>query len=169
MDRVLEQFDAVSVVTTGTPGGAAWIAREPGSHEAVLIKRMPDDSLRSRATQALALHLPGIASTTKWFYDNSQFYVVRRYVEGESLRHAANSAKISSFASLKAALDTVLNALDGLHGSGAAHGGITPDNIIFDTQGSPVVTDFATVSGPRGQFVPPEVLGRQATPGAGGR
>ena len=166
MDRVLEQFDAVSVVTTGTPGAVAWVAREPDSEDIVLIKRLPDDSLRSRATQALALNHPGIASTTKWLYDDSQFYVVRTYIEGESLRHAADNSRIPSFSSLKSRLDAVLYSLEALHGSGAAHGGITPENIIIDSQGSPVITDFATVSGAHGQFVPGTVLGKQATPKA---
>ena len=164
MDRVLEQFDAVSVVTTGTPGAAAWIGREPDTDDTVLIKRLPDDSLRTRATHALSLHLPGIAQTTKWLYDESQFYVVRTFVDGESLRHAADNARISSFSSLKYTLDAVLDSLEALHGSGTAHGGITPENIIFDAQGQPIITDFATVSGAHGQFVPTSVLGKQATP-----
>jgi len=164
MDRVLEQFDAVSVVTTGTPGAAAWIGREPETDDTVLIKRLPDDSLRTRATHALSLHHPGIAQTTKWLYDDSQFYVVRTYVDGESLRHAADNSRISSFSSLKHTLDSVLDSLEALHGSGTAHGGITPENIIFDAQGQPIITDFATVSGAHGQFVPSSVLGSLATP-----
>jgi serine/threonine protein kinase len=163
MDRVLEQFDAVSVVTTGTQGAAAWIAREPGSDDTVLIKRLPDDTLRTRATLALALHHPGIAKTTKWLYDESSFYVVRKFVAGHSLRHAADQSRISSFSSLKATLDVVLNSLEALHGSGAAHGGISPENIIVDADGSPIITDFATVSGTHSHFVPAEVLGRHPT------
>lgn len=166
MDRLLEHFSAVATASTATLGATAWTAREPDTDEPVLIKRLPNDTLRGRATLALSLRHPCIAPTTKWLYDGPDFYVIRSYVAGDNLRDMAQTAALNAFSRLKLALDRVLSALELAHETGLPHGGITPENIIFDESGTPVITDFATVSGARAHYVPEALMGKRPSPRA---
>ena len=88
MDRVLSQFEEVVSLPSAIPGAAAWTAWEPNGGRRVLIKRLPDDTAKTRATQALALRHPRIVPTRRWLRDGDSFYVVRDWVSGQNLRQA---------------------------------------------------------------------------------
>jgi hypothetical protein len=73
MDRVLSQFEEVVSLPAMSSGAAAWTAWEPNGNRRVLIKRLPDESAKTRATQALALRHPQIVPTRRWLRDDDCF------------------------------------------------------------------------------------------------
>jgi hypothetical protein len=167
MDRVLTQFDEAAEVPTATPGASAWVARDRETGRDVLVKRMPDSSAKTRATQALALNHPHVVATHRWLRDEDAFYVVRDYVPGRNLRTATLTGAHQAFDRLRATLDPILDALDYAHQSGLAHGGITPENVLVDENGAPWLCDFATThprNGTRKRYAPPQLLDRDGGP-----
>ena len=138
MDRVLGQFDEVTPVATATPGAAAWTAREAGTGRQVLIKRLPGDAAKTRATQALALHHPRIVPTRRWLRDGDGFYVVRDFVAGRNVRQALGAAAQRAFDRLQALFSPLIDALEHAHEVGLSHGGVTPENVLVtEAEGSP--------------------------------
>ena len=161
MDRALGQFEAVTETATGTSGAKAWTAREPNGGRDVLIKRLPLDMGRTRATQALALRHPHIVPTRRWFRDAEFLYIVRDYVPGTNLRQTLADASRRAFDRLLVLLRPVLDALEHAHQFGMAHGGVTPENVLVDAQGVAWLSDFAAIdarSPSRARYVPPSLL-----------
>ena len=147
MERVLSQFENVVSVPTGTPGAQAWTAREPSSGRQVLVKRLPGDAGKARATLALALRQPRIVPTRRWLRDGDGFYVVRDWVPGANLRTTLADTSLRAFDRLHARLLPLLDALDSAHAAGLTHGALTPENVLVDSRvpGSALLSDFATV------------------------
>ncbi len=141
-DRVLTQFEEVVSLPTGTPGAAAWLAREPGSGRRVLVKRLADDAAKTRATQALALQHPRIVPTRRWLRDGDGFYVIRDWVPGRSLRSALADKSQRAFDRLHARLLPLLDALDYAHSAGLTHGAVTAENVLAGDQ----FPDFSLLS-----------------------
>ena len=129
MDRVLTQFEEVVSVSTRTPGAEAWTAREAGGRR-VLVKRLPGDAGKTRATQALALRHPRIVPARRWLCDGEGFYVVRDWVPGRNLRQTLSDVGLRAFDRLHARLLPLLGALEYAHGAGLAHGALTPENVL---------------------------------------
>jgi len=154
-DRVLTQFEEVVSLPTGTPGAAAWRAREPGSGRRVLVKRLADDSAKTRATQALALQHPRIVPTRRWLRDGDGFYVIRDWVPGRSLRLALADKSQRAFDRLHARLLPLLEALDYAHSAGLTHGAVTAENVLAGDQFPEfsLLSDFAEARTPN-QTVP---------------
>ncbi len=150
MDRVLSQFEEVVPVATPTPGAAAWTGRETEGGRQVLIKRLPGDAARTRATQALALRHPRIVPTRRWLRDGANFYVVRDWVPGRNLRQTLSDRTQRAFDRLHARLLPLLDALDYAHASGLPHGALTPENVLTDAQFPDIalLSDFAAAALP---------------------
>ena len=162
MDRVLSQFEDVLSLPASVSGIAAWTAREPNGGRRVLIKRLPDDEAKTRATQALALRHPRIVPTRRWLRDGDGFYVVRDWVSGCNLRLALSDLAQRAFDRLHARLLPLLDALDYAHGAGLTHGALTPENVLVDERfpDLALLSDFARVpvgtpgeTPPRADFV----------------
>ena len=132
MDRVLSQFEEVLSLPPSASGAAAWTAREPEGGRRVLIKRLPGDEAKTRATQALALRHPRIVPTRRWLRDGDGFYVIRDWVSGCNLRLALSDLALRAFDRLHARLLPLLDALDYAHGAGLAHGAVTAENVLVD-------------------------------------
>ena len=154
-DRALTQFEDVVSLPTGTPGAAAWTAREPGSGRQVLVKRLADDGAKTRATQALALQHPRIVPTRRWLRDGDGFYVVRDWVPGKSLRSALSDKSQRAFDRLHARLLPLLDALEYAHSAGLTHGAVTAENVLAGDQfpNFSLLSDFAEARTPE-QTVP---------------
>jgi len=134
MDRVLAQFEEVISVATATPGAAAWMAREAGGSRQVLIKRLPGDVGKTRATQALALRHPRIVPTRRWLRDGDSIYIVRDWVPGRNLRQTLSDLALRAFDRLHARLLPLLDAIDYAHGAGLPHGAVTPENVLTGSE-----------------------------------
>ncbi len=153
MDRVLSQFEDVLSLPPSASGAAAWTAREPDGGRRVLIKRLPGDAAKTRATQALALRHPQIVPTRRWLRDGDGFYVVRDWVSGCNLRLALSDLALRAFDRLHARLLPLLDALDYAHGAGLAHGAVTAENVLVDERfpDLALLSDFARAPGQVGQ------------------
>lgn len=138
------QFEDVMEAPTARPQASAWIARDR-QERTVLIKRLPDEGAKIRATQSLALRNPQIVPTRCWLRDRGAFYVVRDYIPGQNLRQRLSNAGLRAVDRMQTVLNPLLDALDYAHRSGVPHGGITPENILITTDGTAMLSDFATV------------------------
>jgi hypothetical protein len=149
MDRVLSQFEEV-VSLPAMSSGAAWTAWEPNGNRRVLIKRLPDESAKTRATQALALRHPQIVPTRRWLRDGDCFYVVRDWVSGQNLRQTLSDFSLRAFDRLHTRLLPLLDAIDYAHGAGLSHGAVTPENVLVAEQfpAFALLSDFARESAP---------------------
>ncbi len=156
MDRVLSQFEDVLALPTSGSGVAAWTAREPEVGRRVLIKRLPDEEAKTRATQALALRHPRIVPTRRWLRDGDGFYVVRDWVSGCNLRLALSDLALRAFDRLHARLLPLLDALDYAHGAGLAHGALTAENVLVDERfpDLALLSDFARAPAAPGETPP---------------
>ena len=157
MDRVLSQFEDVLSLPPSASGAAAWTAREPSGGRRILIKRLPDDEAKTRATQALALRHPQIVPTRRWLRDGDRFYVVRDWVSGCNLRLALSDMALRAFDRLHARLLPLLDALDYAHGAGLTHGAVTAENVLVDEQfpDLALLSDFARAPTAATREMPP--------------
>ena len=157
MDRVLSQFEDLLSLPPSASGAAAWTAREPSGGRRILIKRLPDDEAKTRATQALALRHPQIVPTRRWLRDGDRFYVVRDWVSGCNLRLALSDMALRAFDRLHARLLPLLDALDYAHSAGLTHGAVTAENVLVDEQfpDLALLSDFARAPTAATREMPP--------------
>ncbi len=92
--------------------------------------------------------LPGIVSVRNFFYDNGTAYIVMDYVAGEDLKKylADNGGKLDE-ATVLSLMKPVLESLYEIHKKGLIHRDISPDNIMFDDDGTIKLIDFGAVRG----------------------
>ena len=92
--------------------------------------------------------LPGIVSVRNFFYENGTAYIVMDYVAGDNLKKylADNGGKLDENTVL-ALMKPVLESLYEIHKQGLIHRDISPDNIMFDDDGTIKLIDFGAVRG----------------------
>jgi hypothetical protein len=110
--------------------------------------------------QAVGLHHPNIARTTRWIRDGGYLYMVREWVPGDNLRTRLKAAPDRGFTHLRGLLDPVLDALAFAHDAGFSHGSVVPENIVVSER-RPVVTDFGPYpvrNGARSRYLAPGLV-----------
>ncbi len=92
--------------------------------------------------------LPGIVSVRNFFYENGTAYIVMDYVAGSNLKKylADNGGKLDETTVLTL-MKPVLESLYEIHKQGLIHRDISPDNIMFDDDGTIKLIDFGAVRG----------------------
>ena len=92
--------------------------------------------------------LPGIVSVRNFFYDNGTAYIVMDYVAGDNLKKylADNGGRLDE-GTVLALMKPVLESLYEIHKQGLIHRDISPDNIMFDIDGTIKLIDFGAVRG----------------------
>jgi serine/threonine-protein kinase len=81
-----------------------------------------------------------------YFSDNSQFYLVQEYIEGQTLTKKLKHQGLLSEDSVKDILTHLLPVLDYVHSKSIVHRDIKPDNILIRyTDNLPVLIDFGAV------------------------
>ncbi len=68
---------------------------------------------------------------------------------------------------MQTVLDPLLEALDYAHKSGIPHGGITPENVLITTEGTAMLSDFATVKWQRNgnsRYAPAQYFSNEGNP-----
>ncbi len=92
--------------------------------------------------------LPGIVSVRNFFYENGTAYIVMDYVAGDNLKKylADNGGKLDEDTVL-GLMKPVLESLYEIHNKGLIHRDISPDNIMFDDDGTIKLIDFGAVRG----------------------
>lgn len=133
-------------------GGMATVFRafDPFFQRDVALKVIPreflhDPTFRTRfqreaKTVALLEH-PAIVPVYDVGEEDDQPYLVMRYLPGGSLADRLKQGKLS-FEETSRIISRLAPALDEAHKSGVIHRDLKPDNILFDQQHNPYVTDF---------------------------
>jgi hypothetical protein len=79
----------------------------------------------------------------------------------------AGTGRADSFDSLRLLLDPLLDAMDYAHAVGVSHGAITPENVVFDGNDRPTLTDFGVFdprNGARARYIPRQLLASDGKP-----
>lgn len=85
---------------------------------------------------------PQIVYVIEYFEANNTAYIVMEYLEGETLLNMLKRVGKLRLPDALDLLDPVMTALCMIHRNGLIHRDISPDNIIFRTNGQPCLLDF---------------------------
>ena len=97
-------------------------------------------ALDSAATQWNALSHPHLATPLEWGMESGTSFFSTPLLSGGSLASRLNRAPLGSDEALRL-LRSMANALTYLHDKGMVHGDVRPRQILFDSSGSPILTD----------------------------
>ena len=134
-------------------GGMAvvFLAREVDLHRAVAIKVLPPEMalapnvaerFKREARMAASLDHPNIIPVYRVGQAGGVHYMVQKYIEGRSLEAILNSQGALPISVTLMVLRCVTSALAFAHGRGIIHRDIKGANILIDTDGRILVSDF---------------------------
>lgn len=106
------------------------------------------DFLRRFAREARVLAKldhPNILPVYDYGEQNNSAYIVMPYLAGGSLRDRLQKERVISIAESIHLISQVLKALQYAHDHGLIHRDIKPGNILFKSDGSPILSDFGLV------------------------
>ena len=125
----------------------------------------PDEAERFRreAEVLASLDHPGLIRIYGGEFESGRPYLTLELCEGGSLQSRLRHGPLPP-AEVLALARALGSALDYLHGRGVLHRDLKPDNVLFDGQGRPKLTDFglARVRGAQGLTATGEILGTPA-------
>lgn len=130
---------------------AVYLARDIALERRVAIKVMlPDlvdmagiqDRFVIEARTAAHLDHPGIVTIYSVKQRAGLLFIVMKYIEGRTLDAVLKGDRRLEPAVVTTIVSQVAEALHFAHGEGIIHRDVKPSNIIIDTRGRPVVTDF---------------------------
>ncbi|MEP7136166.1 MAG: protein kinase [Chloroflexota bacterium] len=138
--------------TLGRGGMATvYLAHDPSSKRDVAVKVLPRESIGKeensleRFTKELetiaSLEHPAIVPVYDMGEENGQPYFVMRYMGGGSLSILIQEGKLSLQDTARI-IERIAVALDHAHKRGIVHRDIKPDNILFDLNDNPYISDF---------------------------
>jgi tetratricopeptide (TPR) repeat protein/predicted Ser/Thr protein kinase len=131
------KYDVVRVIARGGTA-VVYEAFDPDLGRKVAIKALHDgtiDRLRVEATAAARLHHPNIVTV----HEVGPDYIVMDYIHGRTLAAAMPVLSLEERVRLIA---TVARAVDHAHCQGVVHRDLKPGNILIQTDGRAVLTDF---------------------------
>ena len=129
-----------------------YLARDPRFNRDVAIKLLPHELLHQPTFRArfereakivAALDIPAIVPVYDYGEEDSQPYLVMRYMAGGTLADQMQGEALP-LAEVARILDNLAPALDEAHARGIIHRDLKPSNILFDLQGNPHISDFGT-------------------------
>ncbi len=86
---------------------------------------------------------PSLVKVHRFWEDNGTAYMVMQYYPGRTLKQERGALQEPlSEAWLRALMEPMLEALDVLHREGVYHRDVSPDNILVQLEGPPVLLDF---------------------------
>ncbi|MEL6641086.1 MAG: serine/threonine-protein kinase, partial [Pseudomonadota bacterium] len=89
------------------------------------------------------LNHPNIVGVHQVFEDNDTAYMALDFVEGRDMLDTLDDPEVTMTpAQIKQMLVDVLGAVQFIHDQGILHRDISPDNILIDAEGNPVLIDF---------------------------
>jgi serine/threonine protein kinase len=112
------------------------------------------EALNREAETAARLHHPHIAGVLDFGLTTVQMtsntlklhYVCMEYLEGGNLENRISDSQLQTPIQVTEWLDPVASAIDYAHRNGVVHCGLKPTSIVFDGEGKPYVTDFASAT-----------------------
>lgn len=84
----------------------------------------------------------GIVDVRDYFTANNTAYIVMEYIEGGTLSSRLNRDGVFRYDQIFRLMLPIIRALSKMHAEGIIHRDISPDNIMFDTDGSLKLMDF---------------------------
>jgi serine/threonine protein kinase/uncharacterized protein YjdB len=130
---------------------AVYLARDKALERRVAIKVMlPDligvagieDRFVIEARTAAHLDHPGIVTVYSVKQRDGLLFIVMKYVEGRTLEEVLAGSRALEPGVITTVASQVAEALHFAHGENVVHRDVKPSNIIIDTKGRPIVTDF---------------------------
>ena len=94
-----------------------------------------------------AADIPGIVRWKDSFLENGKVCLVMEYLDGGSLKEYLKKHRQIPAERAEEILVPVMEALMHLHSRGILHGDISPDNLLFDKNGSLKLIDFGAAPG----------------------
>ena len=86
--------------------------------------------------------IPGVVNKTGYFQEDGTHYLVMEYLKGGSFRdYLKKRHRVPAEEAVKL-LQPVMGTLIRLHSRGIIHGDISPDNLLFDDEGTLKIIDF---------------------------
>jgi serine/threonine-protein kinase len=155
-------------------GGMATVyhAIDPRSNREVAIKVLPremlhDPTFRARFEREIktlvGLEHPSIVTIYDVGDEDGQPYFVMRYMQGGSLADRIKTGRIS-LQETAVIIEKIAKGLAYAHKKGLIHRDLKPDNILFDNENNPFISDFgiAKLSGGTGNLTDRNTLGSPA-------
>lgn len=96
----------------------------------------------SEARRLAKLEHPNIVGVHQVFEDNETAYMALDFIHGEDMLTLIKSGYQWNADAIKALLLKLLDAVSYLHARDILHRDISPDNILIDQQGNPILIDF---------------------------
>lgn len=131
------------------------------------VEQTPDISQRAHFKRELkmiaSLEHPAIVPVYDVGEQDGQPYFVMRYMAGGSLTQLIASKGRLSLQETARIIDRIASALDHAHKQHIIHRDIKPDNILFDLDGNPYISDFGVAKPAATDTSPAE--GQVGTPG----
>ena len=150
--RELSPSFRIEALLAQRPWSLAYLAREAEHDRPLIVKaiarrrlqgaRLEDDFHRA-AGAAAALDHPHIIPTYRSGATTSFLWYSMKFIEGRTLEDILHGDERLELRACLRLVDQVASALHHAHQHGAAHGGLTPANVIVDGQWWAVVGDFA--------------------------
>ncbi len=108
------------------------------------------ERFQREAKAIAALHHPHIVQVHDFDMQDDVYYMVQEFIEGGTLkaylRQANDENRQVPLEETVRILAAICDAVDYAHRQGRIHRDIKPDNIMFDANGRPVLTDFGIAS-----------------------
>ncbi|MCU1453386.1 MAG: Serine/threonine protein kinase, partial [Acidimicrobiales bacterium] len=149
MDEVVAGYRLEAPLGRGS-GGTVWRARRPGPiARAVALKRVGAgagptaiDDLRREAAVLASLDHPHVVAVLEVVADPPGVALVMPLAAGGSLRDLLDDRGTLTPGETVAVLAPVAEALASAHRRGIVHGDVKPANVLFTSDGEPLLSDF---------------------------
>ncbi|MEO5633429.1 serine/threonine-protein kinase [Gaiella sp.] len=134
-ELVLDRYRPLRPIGRGG-SGSVWLARDERTGLEVALKIVPREGKRaSRAARemeaASRLRHERCVRAYDFGGDSGHVYIAYEYVEGQTMREALRSGKLSDRDSIEAAAQ-ILDALAHAHGLGIVHRDVKPSNVLVE-------------------------------------
>ncbi|MBE5953186.1 MAG: hypothetical protein E7257_03380 [Lachnospiraceae bacterium] len=142
----IKEFYPEVIATRGLAGNALMVTAQSGKDE--IYNKTLDKFVVEARNLSKFYGLPGIVSVRNFFYENGTAYIVMDFVAGDNLKKylADNGGRVDE-ATVLGLMKPVLESLYEIHKKGLIHRDISPDNIMFDDDGTIKLIDFGAVRG----------------------
>ncbi|MBI5629334.1 MAG: SUMF1/EgtB/PvdO family nonheme iron enzyme [Elusimicrobia bacterium] len=145
--KIAENGATATTIYKVSNAEGAWALKEMSLEPNLAAAEKTQEQAQFFAEHALlgAVSHPNLAKTRKAFEENGKLYLVREWVEGESLAdRLARVGRLSPQQALNL-LEPIMGALRAVHGSGFVFRDVKPDNIMLSNGGGAKLIDGGAV------------------------
>ncbi len=122
-------------------GAGSWVALRAPQHAQTFAAGLK--SFVNEAQMLASFDHPSLLKVLRFWEDHGTAYMVMQYYPGPTLKQTLSAMKEPpTEAWLRSLAEPVLDALEVLHRAGVYHRDVSPDNILVQIDGPPVLLDF---------------------------